>query len=397
MLKYESVNIIRLILACVCLLFLCSCATESSIHPQLPATVAMNKDAGRSQLIIVTLQLEDGQELPCIMDTGCAITTLDQSLEPKFGKRCDTTTIWAFDGKHEVGIHTAPRLYLGGALLPLTGTDNILTCDCKWLSTVCGRPVMGILGMDVLEHYCIQLDFASRKIRFLEPDTPAKKWGQPFVLTSPPEAGYLSNNLVGSQGSGSLTAIDLGYLGDGWLVPALFQQWTNQALPLTAGQVHRPDARLSGEKYPEVWFDRGEPWQMGEPEHNGIGIFFLSRHLVTLDFPKRTIYLKRTSIGPLHLDTQEMKAEGKSAATLLRSLAKSGHLPGWSKGDKAVGKSASFSCSNFTGGSFTVRKTGDSSVYHFQVIRASEDSPWKLQKAWRTDAKGRLIEEYPVP
>ncbi len=358
----------------------------------------MNKDAGRSQLIFVTLQLEDGKELPCLLDTGCPVTTLDQSLEPKLGKRFGTVPDWAFDGKHEAGIYMAPKLYLGGALLPLTGTDNILTCDCKWLSAFCGRPVMGILGRDVLEKYCLQLDFASHRIRFLDPDTSAKELGQPFVLTGPPkEEIYISNNLVGNQGSGSLTAIDLGCLGDGWLTPALFQQWTNQALPLVAGQVHSPEAQLGGEIYPEVWLDRGKPWETGEPEHNGIGILFLSRHLVTLDFPKRTMYLKRTSIGPLHLDTQEVKAVAKSAAPLLRSLKKSGHLPGWSKDDKLVAKSASFSCNSALTGSFTGRKIGDSSIYHFQVIRASEDSPWKLQKAWRTDQDGKIIEEFPVP
>ena len=75
------------------LLLLCSCAVENSIHPRLPATVTMNKDAGRSQLIFVALQLEDGQELPCEVDTGCFNTILDQSLEPKLGKRCDTGSI----------------------------------------------------------------------------------------------------------------------------------------------------------------------------------------------------------------------------------------------------------------------------------------------------------------
>ncbi len=379
------------------LLLLCSCATENSIHSQLPATVAMNKDAGRSQLIFVTLQLEDGQELPCIIDTGCFVTILDQSQEAKLGKRCDTESTSAMGVTHEVGIYKATKLYLGGALLRHTGT-NICTCDCKWLSTFCGRPVMGILGWDVLQRYCIQLDFASYRIRFLDPDTPAKGLGQPFFLTGPPdEQVYISNNLVGYKGSSSLTVVDLGCLGDGWLVPELFQQWTNQALPLMADQVHSPEAQLGGEIYPEVWLAKGKPWETGEPEHNGIGIHFLSRHLVTLDFPRHTLYLKRTTIGPLHLDTQEVKAVAKSAAPLLRSLKKSGHLPGWSKDDKSVAKSVSFSCSSTLTGSFTGRKIGDSSVYHFQVVRASEESPWKLQKAWRTDQDGKTIEEFPVP
>jgi len=235
-------------------------------------------------------------------------------------------------------------------------------------------------------------------MRFLDPDTPAKGLGQPFVLTGPPdEKIYIGNNLVGNNGSGSLTAIDLGCLGDGWLVPELFQQWTNQALPLEAGQVHCPDARLGGEIYPEVWLENGKPWETGKPEHNGIGILFLSRHLVTLDFARHTLYLKRTSIGPLRISVKEAKAQAKSAATLLRSLKKSGHLPGWSKGDKSVAKSVSFSCSSTLTGSFTVQKIGDSSVYHFQVIRSSEDGPWKLQRAWRTDQDGKTIEEFPVP
>ncbi len=128
-----------------------------------------------------------------------------------------------------------------------------------------------------------------------------------------------------------------------------------------------------------------------------MGIRFLARHLVTLDFPERTMYLKRTSIGPLHLNLKEVKAEEKSAATLLRSLKKSGYLPGWSKGDKAEGRVVSFSHRSTLTGSFIVRKIGDPSVYHFQVIRMSEDSPWKLQKAWRTDQDGKTIEEFPVP
>jgi hypothetical protein len=208
--------------------------------------------------------------------------------------------------------------------------------------------------------------------------------GQPFVLTGPPdEKIYISNNLVGNKGSGSLTAIDLGCLGDGWLVPGLFQQWTNQALPLMAGQVHSPEAQLGGEIYPEVWLDRGKPWETGEPEHNGIGILFLSRHLVTLDFPRHTLYLKRTSIGPL-LDDVSANAMA-TATSFLKDLKKKGRLPGWSKDEHSQPGGATV---YLTGNSATVevQKKGDPSTYHYTVIRASEKGSWKLQKAWRTDA-----------
>lgn len=353
----------------------------------------MNKDAGRSQLIFVTLQLEDGQELPCEVDTGCFNTVLDQSLEPKLGTRCETGSVSIMGAIHEVGVYQTPKLYLGGTLLH-TGT-NIGTCDFKWLSTLCGRPVMGILGMDVLEQYCVQLDFASHRIRFLDPDTPAKELGQPFVLTGPPQEGiYISNNLVGNQGSGSLTLIDLGCLGDGWLVSALFEQWTNQALPLVAGQVHQPEARLGGEIYPEVRLNRGRPWEVGEPEHNGIGILFLARHLVTLDFPRHTLYLKRTSTGRLLDDVSA--AAIATAVSFLKDLKKKGRLPGWSKDEHPQPGEVTV---YLTGNSATVnaRKKGDLTTYHYTVIRASAKGSWKLQKAWRTARDGKTIEEFPVP
>jgi hypothetical protein len=43
------------------------------------------------------------------------------------------------------------------------------------------------------------------------------------------------------------------------------------------------------------------------------------------------------------------------------------------------------------------RKKGDAFVYHYSVVRESKDSPWKLQKAWRSDGYDRTVEEYPVP
>jgi len=63
----EFVKIIRLTAAGIGLLLLCSCAT---IHPLLPADVTLNKDVARGNVLFVTLRLENGEELPFIVDTG---------------------------------------------------------------------------------------------------------------------------------------------------------------------------------------------------------------------------------------------------------------------------------------------------------------------------------------
>src|SRR5262249_32848893 len=67
---------------------------------------------------------------------------------------------------------------------------------------------------------------------------------------------------------------------------------------------------------------------------NVLGLGFLSRHLVTLDFPNQTLYLKQTSVGPLASDRDALleisSSEIRPAAELLEDLRKSGRLPGWS-------------------------------------------------------------------
>ncbi len=275
------------------LLFLCSCATEPSARRFLPADLPINKDAGRGACLVVTVQLGSGQKLPFIVDTGANCTLLDKSLEPKLGKPLGTT-VGEFVGiKSTNNCYTAPKLYLGGVLL-MSGT-NVVAWDFKGLSTEPGRPVMGILGMDVLEHYCIQLDFAAGKMRFLNSKGEDKEtWGKAFpivALNAEDGRPAVSGNLFGAQGSHSL--IDSGYGSDGWLMPKYFQQWTNGAVLRTNGEACWPHGMFGGEKYP--WLSLDEK----DFPSDAIGLRFLARHRVTLDFPNHTLYLQRQSIGPL--------------------------------------------------------------------------------------------------
>jgi hypothetical protein len=387
----------------VSLLLLCSCAAAKPTHSQLPADVAFDRDAGRGGWVIVTLQLENGEQLPFLLDTGAPWTFFDKSREPKLGKRLDSGTAWNFGTKRESGVYATPKLYLGGTLLTMTGT-NVGTLDNKQISTKAGRPIMGILGMDVLEHYCIQLDFAARKMRFLDDERANRKgWGKPFPLTARGDGCLLaSENLAGVKGASSL--IDTGCDGDGWLMPDLFQQWTNHANPPAPGQACSPNGVLGGVTYPDIWLDRLDAKAMVRDEtniqYNGIGLHFLARHLVTLDFPNHTLYLKRTSRLPLVDKDAEgrYRATGKSAYLYLHSLQKKGLLPGWSKTDHFASRALTVNFPHPESAAFDhVLKKGESSIYHYEFIRASKTSPWKLQKAWRADQNDQTVEEYPVP
>jgi hypothetical protein len=155
--------------------------------------------------------------------------------------------------------------------------------------------------MDVLLNYCIQLDFAARRMRFPDAGSADRSaWGTSFALTDAGDGCVaIRENLVGAQGPSSI--IDTGYRGDGFLTPELFQRWTNHAALGRDGEMCDPEARLGGEIYSDVIYLNAESLSLGDPPRlfNGIGLYFLSRHIVTFDFPNHTMYLKRTRVGPL--------------------------------------------------------------------------------------------------
>ena len=146
------------------LLFLCSC---EAIHPQLPADVPMNKDVVCENGLMVTLRLKSGEELLFAVDTGSPCTFLDKSLEPGLGRRLDTVPMYSWGSRQRCGLYPAPKLYLGGTPLKMNG-DRILTCDLSSVALPGNPRILGILGMNVLENYCIQLDFEARKLRLSE-------------------------------------------------------------------------------------------------------------------------------------------------------------------------------------------------------------------------------------
>jgi len=247
--------------------------------------------------------MEGAGDLLFLIDTGTPVTLLDKSLEPRLGKSICRTRFKSIYGKSIAMHYRAPKFFLGGTQLQMG--DSIATSpDVKRIAsdlsqmTHTNRPIMGILGMACLKHYCLQLDFAARKLRFIDPgDTNHGNWGTAFRLSRNwNDCFTIAENLAGVKGPGSL--IDTGDNNDGWLTTKLFQQWTNQVKPPASGEVRSPQGTLGGEKYPAIFLSGdGSEHKIGLPD-NGIGLHLLARHLVTFDFPNRTMYLKRMSIGP---------------------------------------------------------------------------------------------------
>ncbi|HYG24152.1 MAG TPA: NPCBM/NEW2 domain-containing protein [Verrucomicrobiae bacterium] len=283
-----------IISALECLL-ICSCATDQPSQP-LAVEVPINRDAGRGGLLIAMVRLQNGEELPFVVDTGASGSLIDKSLAPKLGNPIGSAVTHSWGVTKTNLAYAAPTLLLGGVPLKMTG-PAIVAYDCQNEFSYARPRIMGLLGMDVLENYCIQLDFPAGKMRFLQEGQrhgDNKEWGRAFPivpLNANDTRPAVAENLLGLHGPHSL--IDVGCNSDGWLMPNYFQSWTNHALPPSPREARAQHGYFAGEKYPLVSL------QQNDVEADGIGLRFLARHLVTLDFPNRTLYLARKNVGPL--------------------------------------------------------------------------------------------------
>jgi predicted aspartyl protease len=282
---------------CSFLLGLLAFCSEASSNPDrviLPPDASLIKGSEEGP-VVVTLRLKNGKQFPAMVDTGTFDTTLDKSLNPELGKSLGTQKIhYAGGQKASAGVYEA-ELYLGDVQL-VTGR-RVLTS---------ARGGMAILGMDCLRHYCFQVDFADGKIHFLDPDhVRTEELGQPFSISISP----LTGNVIVRENFMSLKVVnwvvDTGGCGvDGLLNPKLFKQALAQqgvsAMPMgvngkqTRGAIFHEGA-FGGEPYSNLVFGevRRDIWPKAP---NVLGLRFLARHLVTFNFPKRLMYLRRRSV-----------------------------------------------------------------------------------------------------
>ncbi len=389
-------------IVCVILYLALLSARASTNAPALPAEVRINDDAGCGNHLIVPVRLGTGEEIPFVVDTGSPITILDKSFEPRLKNRHGTAVIARPGDTEKANIYAAPGLYFGGARL-MTGS-NVFTYPFK-------EP-RGILGMDCLRHYCIQLDFQSKRMRFLNPEDVTRhkaEWGKAFPITFVP-VGPRSNAFMAEihhdpmlVGYSTNLLVDTGCNIDG----------LTEESAVNRSAVLLPERRWDGNSYTNMVLAVVD-------QVNVLGLGFLARHLVTLDFPGGVMYLKQTSVGPIdeRVDTllEISSAQIKFAAKALEDLRKSNQLPGWSNEDKRpiglrirsefVGQS-----DGAKGGTllmihwwprpnrvtFEFQREGDLVVYHYAVGRYSEATGWRLQKAWRTNPAEPAPIKYYVP
>jgi len=314
-----------LVSLCFCVFFLfAGCATLPESYsgtcakPEVLAEFKISADVP-AILLPVTF---DGKEYDFLLDTGASRIIFDVSLKDKLGKRF----LWPKKGKAAGGkpvkleLFRAPQAYLGP--LNLRDCGLIAVVDLEPVSSVLGRKVHGLIGMDFLKKYTVQIDFDEGLISFHKPTSdgsifsflrPQKNvhpdWGKkiPIKYKLFSSLPYINGNIDGNTvtflvdtgfwiqsktGSVSLSAD---------LESKVFEKVSSETFSRTrkikqvtlVDQTHSVSTKftvvaksfIGSLEYKDVIFEQSDDSILGIP--------FLSRHLVTFDFPNNRLYLKK--------------------------------------------------------------------------------------------------------
>ena len=330
-------RLLSAILAAGCSLLLCSCASQKPSSMELPKPVSITDVSEGKKPIIVMVSVLGDELVPFMVDSGTPETTIDISLESKLGKRLGKTrSNWAFYTNATVGVYAAPKLKLGSAIL---ATGSRVKCDDLGKVFQMRFPIKGVLGLDCLEHYCVQLDFLKRQMRFFDPELLAtNELGEAYPLSIGWGGGAYMQSSLFCPGHLEFR-VDTGLAGaDFMLKPKVFERELGSQKPISSGaqsrkdflakfsfggevftnEVHLRNAAMSnhvnreaalfakmivgGERYSKVAVVNGT--QQKWPTCNWMGLTFLTRHLVTLNFPKGVMYLKQLPDTPTKISSE---------------------------------------------------------------------------------------------
>jgi hypothetical protein len=303
-----------LVLGVLFLLTGCTAKTES--EQQVLAEFRLEED---SKLILLPVKLGENQ-YHFALDTGASNTVFDVSLKHRLGTEEKTTGVDAFGKTFQAQVFGAPDAFLGPFNLKDCG--QVACIDLSSVSLSAGRSVHGIIGMDFLKKHLIQIDFDKATVSFLQPKRKkgffsflaSKKrhdddWGEKIAirfssLCIPSIKGTVDAQLT------TYFQIDTGSAGRylpnafGNLESGLFDKVQSSMRFKSKGETQATAAGVVAVDFTaakmvrtfavgQLRYENAIFYQSDEPL---LGLPFLSRHLVTFDFPGSQIYLKKRTM-----------------------------------------------------------------------------------------------------
>lgn len=265
-----------------------------------------------TDLIVLPVRFK-GEEYMFFLDTGCSLTAFDISFKSELGEAKRRGRGMTSGGLRPFESFDAPEAFLGP--LNLQDCGEVFCADLKMVSSILGRKVSGAIGMNFLRKYVVQIDFDKGKLLFLKPMAGENPyWGEALEIEYHPIGWPYVTGII-LDGIKVDFVIDTGDSGTGGLLHVIFKKIisekeikTSEAIADTAGGIIRfREARIANLsigtfQYKDLVFS--------ESNLSHLGLGFLSRHIVTFDFPNSKVYFKKgkefkkvdeTDMSGLHL------------------------------------------------------------------------------------------------
>ena len=323
----------------------------------------------------------NGKTFTFLLDTGTSRTTFDTSLTSELGKPIGRTTARTTTGTIGTDLFLCPDVTVDG--LPLSSLESIAVVDLQPLRQATAEDIRGILGADFLQRFVVSIDFDQGLVQFHESLTSQinveETWlpmqvdpsGRPHVIAT-----------IGQQGK-EMVLLDTGATGGGTVRAELFDRLVdrgeiascNNEIGLTAGgSFTQSSGYLS-----ILQVDRFRPDSPRVARHfeSSVGLDWLSRFQVAIDFPNRRVMLKRGN----RFDERFSKATsgfviidmgGRKFVTQIRPNSPAS-AAGLSEGDEVlrIGKEQSYRMDMFTVRKLLTEKVGK--VVDLTIRRGSSE------------------------
>jgi hypothetical protein len=281
--------------SCCILAFLLVFLTCSTRVPTNPSQVLAEFDIfsdGDQLLLPVEF---DGKEQLFILDTGASMTFYDSAFYQQLGEALGIVKARTEQGFVEYPWFKAPDAFVGR--LSLNTRVPVLCGDLRAFRETDGHQEMGLIGCDFLRQHCIRIDFDAGKLEFLAAVEAEPGFAIPLAFVQ----NWSYEVKVSIAGEEERFKIDTGHsdYNSGKLEATLFERLLNERKlkKISRDQVVTAfgskgdtiaalnDFGLGPFTHQQLYFSKGH--------HNVLGLRYLSRYIVTFDFPNEKMYLKK--------------------------------------------------------------------------------------------------------
>jgi hypothetical protein len=140
---------------------ICSAAEDADSAPAFEAQIGRH---GRP--IVVDVELADRGTVQFMLDTGAATTAFDATLMDIASQRIGTRRIQTAKGEVQLDTYSCPQAKVGP--FDLQGVDEVVFVDLTGIRAATGYEIKGVLGIDFLGHFAIEVDFDGGALRMWE-------------------------------------------------------------------------------------------------------------------------------------------------------------------------------------------------------------------------------------